>query len=151
MTISAALDTSFLVGLLDIRDKWHPAALAVRDVLKASDAELFYLDPVINEVISVLARRLSEQRRIDQFIALLDRMALLSPADSIIWISPKIAQLYPYVLDLVRQHKGKLNFHDALISLACKELNIEYIVSFDRDFDDIEWLTRIAVPNDVPL
>ena len=41
------------------------------------------------------------------------------------------------------EHKGKLNFHDALIALVSKEMDIEYIVSFDKDFDEIEWLKRV--------
>ena len=47
------------------------------------------------------------------------------------------------ILNLVRAHKGKLNFHDALIALVSKEMGIKYIVSFDKDFDEIEWLKRV--------
>jgi hypothetical protein len=34
-------------------------------------------------------------------------------------------------------------FHDALIALACQELGVRLLVSFDPDFDHIPWLTRI--------
>ena len=70
MTNRVVLDTSVLVALVDARDKWHSAATAIKDVLKAGSVGLIYLDPVINETISVLARRLQEQRRGEQFEAL---------------------------------------------------------------------------------
>ena len=149
MTIRVVLDTVIVAALLDSRDKWHQSAVAVRDSLKSVEAEIFYLDPVINEVVSVLARRLGEQQRIEQFILLLDQLKRLTPAEKITWVSPLTERLFPSVLALVRRHKGKLNFHDALIALACQEFNIRYIASFDRDFDEIDWLTRISTPQGI--
>ena len=64
MTIRVVLDTVIVAALLDSRDKWHQSAVAVRDSLKSVEAEIFYLDPVINEVVSVLARRLGVNNRI---------------------------------------------------------------------------------------
>jgi predicted nucleic acid-binding protein len=63
MTNRVVLGTSVLVALVDARDKWHSAATAIKDALKAGRVGLVYLDPVINETVSVLARRLQEQRR----------------------------------------------------------------------------------------
>jgi predicted nucleic acid-binding protein len=45
---------------------------------------------------------------------------------------------------LVQQTEGRINFHDALIALACKELDISVIISFDNDFDEISWLERYS-------
>lgn len=149
--IKVVLDTVVLAALLDSRDKWHKSAVAIRDALKSAQAEIFYFDPVINEVVSVLARRLNEQQRAEQFVSLLDHLERLIPANKITWISPGAERLYPQILSIVRQHRGQLNFHDALIALGCRELGIEHIASFDRDFDHLDWLTRIANQNDVPL
>lgn len=63
--------------------------------------------------------------------------------ESITWVYPRVSELYKAILDLVGAHKGKLNFHDALIALVSKERGIKYIVSFDKDFDKIEWLKRV--------
>lgn len=43
----------------------------------------------------------------------------------------------------MRRSAGKLNFHDALIALLCKEQHVSALVSFDRDFDDLDWLMRV--------
>ena len=47
MTNRVVLDTSVLVALVDTRDKWHSAATAIKDLLKAGGVGLVYLDPVI--------------------------------------------------------------------------------------------------------
>jgi hypothetical protein len=50
------------------------------------------------------------------------------------------------VIELVCNTSGVLNFHDALVALRCQEFGVEVIASFDQDFDQITWLTRIDTP-----
>jgi hypothetical protein len=38
---------------------------------------------------------------------------------------------------------------DALIALNCRFFGIKVIASFDRDFDQVEWLTRVETPDSV--
>jgi predicted nucleic acid-binding protein len=57
--------------------------------------------------------------------------------------------LYADILSLVRASKGELSFNDALISLACRERGIPLIASFDRDFDQVSGLQRLADVDDV--
>ncbi|MCG2770334.1 MAG: type II toxin-antitoxin system VapC family toxin [Anaerolineae bacterium] len=138
-----AIDANVLVGLLDERDKWHGTAVAIRDALDGVDSELVYYDCVLNEAISVLARRTREQRRPEQLDALLDQLARLIPASDITWVSGEIQRLYDQVLGLIRSSAGDLNFHDALMALICREQDISVLVSFDQDFDQIGWLARV--------
>lgn len=70
------------------------------------------------------------------------------PERSITWISVAVQRLFQEVVELCRSHQGKLNFHDALMALACQELGIRFILSFDEDFDEVVWLTRIADPEE---
>ncbi|MFH1927741.1 MAG: type II toxin-antitoxin system VapC family toxin [Chloroflexota bacterium] len=138
-----AIDANVLVGLLDERDKWHGTTVAIRDALDGVDSELVYYDCVLNEAISVLARRTREQRRPEQLDALLDQLARLIPASDITWVSGEIQRLYDQVLGLIRSSAGDLNFHDALMALICREQDISVLVSFDQDFDQIGWLARV--------
>ena len=138
------VDTNVLVALVDARDKWHDQAILIRDALIATDAELVYFDCVVNEAVSVIGRRAEEQKRSDQFTRLLDSLAVTVPADSITWVSASGERLYPDVLDLCRSHEGRLNFNDALIALVTQELSIPTILSFDKDFDEIDWLERLS-------
>jgi predicted nucleic acid-binding protein len=54
--------------------------------------------------------------------------------------------MYEPILALVEETNGVLNFHDALIALACREREIPVIASFDPDFDLIPWLNRLTFP-----
>ena len=141
-----AIDTNVLVALVDDNDKWHSRAVALRDALKAAEADLLYFDPVVNEAVSVLGRRAEEQKRTQQFPSLLDVLLQQVPATTITWLSAETQRLYDRVIALIRETSGVLNFHDALIALGCQELKIPVIASFDRDFDQVSWLTRIDTP-----
>ena len=143
------IDSSVLVGLINPHDLWRDRAIALRDGLLASGAELFYFDCVAAEAISAAARRLHEKGRSAEVESLLDRLDAQVPGDTITWILPDVPRLYPEVLDLIRSSSGALNFNDALIALACRERGIPAIASFDADFDQIVWLRRLARPEDL--
>jgi hypothetical protein len=49
----------------------------------------------------------------------------------------------------MRTSDGELNFNDGLIALACRERQVQLLASFDRDFDRIPWLIRVATPAEV--
>jgi predicted nucleic acid-binding protein len=144
-----AIDTNVLVALVDSHDKWHSRTVALRDALKAAEVTLLYFDPVVNETVSVLARRAEEQKRTQQFPLLLDVLLQQVPATTITWLSAETQRLYDGVVDLIRKTSGVLNFHDALIALGCQELEVTVLASFDRDFDQVSWLTRIDSPEAV--
>lgn len=144
-----AIDTNVLVGLLDERDNWHRVAIEIRDALKEVGAEVLYFDCVLTEVISVLARRTFEQKRQEQFETVLNQLLNLIPDRDIIWVTSDSQRLYRPTVELVRRFGGELNFHDALIATFCREQLISILVSFDRDFDQIEWLTRVSSASEV--
>lgn len=136
-------DANFMVALVDERDVWHPKAVTLLNALRIKGAKAVYLDCVLNEVISVLGRRFEERGRTAEFNGVLRKLKKKVPERLITWVYPRVPELYKAILNLVGEHKGKLNFHDALIALVSKEMDIKYIVSFDRDFDEIEWLKRV--------
>lgn len=143
------LDTSVLVGLIDSRDIWHNAAVALRDALKVVQVKTVYFDCVINEAISVLARRAKERKHSFEFTDLLAQLVSQVPEDSIIWISAETRRFYPEIIALVRDTSGALNFHDALIALGCRELGIQLIATFDKDFDHTFYLPLSTCPSPI--
>lgn len=147
--IQITLDTSVVVGLLDHQDLWHTKSLALKNALIEKDAQIVIFDCVLAEAISVLARRFYEKQRQKEFTALVPRILNSYPPESIFWISPTIPQKYLAVLDLIQISEGELNFNDALIALTCQSQGIKFIASFDRDFDKLDWLKRLAVPQDL--
>ena len=149
MNSLAVIDSNVLIALIDSQDKWHSLAKALLESLKKGRVNIIYFDCVLNETISVLAKRSEEQKRFEQFPKLLDQLSLIVPADLITWISADAKRLYPDILALIRTTNGVLNFHDSLMALICRELNIKTLLSFDKDFDDIDWLNRVTQPVDI--
>lgn len=143
------IDTSVLVGLVDSQDTWHDTAWSMRNALAVVQVRLVYFDCVVNEAVSVLARRAKEQKYIDQFPDLLERFSSQVPQESIAWISVAVQRLYRQIMDLVRDTSGELNFHDALIALGCRDLGLKWIATFDSDFDRITWLNRLYSPEGI--
>lgn len=117
--------------------------------LASQHIELLYPDCVLNETISVLARRCHEQGRSDAFAGLLDALESHAPSASITWISKHTEALYADTFRMVRCAEGALNFHDALIAAYCSKVGINYIASFDRDFDLVAQIHRLSTPEDV--
>jgi predicted nucleic acid-binding protein len=69
--------------------------------------------------------------------------------EQITWVYPETKRWYPTLLTLMEAHQGRLNFHDALIVLAAKEMKMSRIVSFDADFDEVKELHRIKAVSDL--
>ncbi|MBN1139310.1 MAG: type II toxin-antitoxin system VapC family toxin [Anaerolineae bacterium] len=142
------IDTSVIIGLLDPRDIWHEAACDLEATLVEKRASIVIFDCVLAEAVSTMARRIHEQRRGDDLDSLLTRVFSDYPQQDIHWILPDVPNLYTDILGLVGTSGGELNFNDALIALECRESGIPFIASFDRDFDTIDWLKRLAKPED---
>ena len=66
-----------------------------------------------------------------------------------LWLYPDLPNLYDEVVALVERTDGEINFNDALIALSCRDRSIPYLASFDTDFDRVDWLKRIAQPDDL--
>jgi predicted nucleic acid-binding protein len=144
------IDTSVLIGLLDPKDVWHDAATALKEALQGHQAEIAVFDCVLTEAISTMARRIHEQRRAADLDRLLSRILTEYPLDDILWVLPDVPALYSDIVELVRSSGGELNFNDALIALSCHHRDVPFIASFDRDFDHVSWLQRLALPDDLP-
>jgi len=144
-----AIDTSVLIGLLDSQDIWHVPAVSLQEAIVAARLGPVYFDCTLAEAISTMARRLREKHRETELSRLLDRLSAEFPAEAITWILPDVPRLYDRVMELTRASAGELNFNDGLIALACRERQISALASFDRDFDKIPWLMRVAKPENV--
>lgn len=139
----AIIDANVLLALIDEKDKWHSEAKSITRDLKDKRWNIIYLDCVVNEVISALGRRLEERKKSQDFAEIIRKLEELVPEEKIEWLYPDVPEIYSDIMELVMEKQGKLNFHDALIALFSKEHNLSYLISFDVDFDEIEWITRI--------
>jgi predicted nucleic acid-binding protein len=147
--MDVAIDTSVLVGLLVPNDHWHKQAVKLWEATKAQGYTPVYLDCVAAETISVIVRRLEGKGLSAEIAGAIRRWEEHIPTGSISWVLPDVPRLYPQIIALIRSSSGALNFNDALIALACRERGIEAIASFDEDFDQVDWLRRLARAEDL--
>jgi predicted nucleic acid-binding protein len=147
--IEVAIDSSLLVGLIYPNDNWHSRAVELWTAIKTVGHTGIFFDCVATEAVSAATRRLHEKNRLSDINRLLDQLNIYVPLESITWILPDVPRLYPEVLNLMQSSDGALNFNDALIALACREREIPAIASFDADFDQVDWLRRLALPDDL--
>lgn len=140
------VDTSILVALASSRDSQHAKATNLLQMIEADNRfDLIYSDCILIETLTVIARRAEEQKRIADFEAIAKQaLVQASISDQFVWLLPNVRIKFNDCVNLMRQTSGRLNFNDALIALACKELDISHILSFDSDFDQISWLTRLG-------
>lgn len=148
-SIKVVVDSNILVGLLNPSDHWHNHSIIFHDALQVTALQLLYFDCVVAEAVSVTMRRLFEKERTDDVEQFFNQLNAQIPKEDITWILPEVKDLYADVLALMRSTSGELNFHDALIAIVCREQQIPFIASYDRDFDQIPWLKRIATPADL--
>ena len=149
MPLQVVVDSNVLIGILNPLDHWHTHSIAFHDALKSAGVQLIYFDCVITQVTSAAARRLFEKDLADEVDQLFNRLDAQIPKTEITWVLSEVGRLYEDVLDLMRSSGGELNFHDALIAIICREQQIPAIASYDADFDQVPWLKRIAVPEDL--
>jgi predicted nucleic acid-binding protein len=141
------IDTSMLVPRLDARDALRQPALDLWSALEQGNWEALVFDCVANETISVLCRRFIERQQYAEWPVAFARFQEFCRQHPLYWSSRRVEGLFSTILDLMDQHAGRLNFHDALIVLEAQHLGVPYIASFDRDFDVIAGLQRIASPS----
>jgi len=143
------IDTSVIIGLLDSQDLWHTPAISLQEAITVAQLKPVYFDCALAEAMSTIARRLREKGREGELTGILDRLLTDFPMDTITWILPDVPLLYSQVVELIQSSNGELNFNDGLMALACRERSILAFASFDRDFDTISWLTRLAESKDI--
>jgi len=102
------MDSNVLIALMDRQDKWHSQAKLLWNALKDQNFSLIYLDRVLNETISVLARRAHEQNRSAEFFSLLDELLHQIPERLITWVSGDIPRLFRDIVEIVRQSGGRI-------------------------------------------
>jgi len=132
------VDTNVIVALLDGKDIHHPNAVKLVQRLEEERKEIVLMDCILVELYSVIARR-SRKRGYD-FSKIFPLISEIEDLYDVITAYDYRAKLHMKVLDLILASGGRLNYHDALISLVMRRKRIRQIATFDRDFETIDWV-----------
>lgn len=139
---NVVIDTNFLVALADGRDTWHARALPISNAIPPTHQGI-YLDVVINETVAVLGRRLEQQKRSTDFAGIINWLQQRISYEQVVWLAQYTQHYYREILETMVRFQGTVNFHDAMIVLYMRDNGLEYLLSFDADFDNFPDIKRI--------
>jgi predicted nucleic acid-binding protein len=142
MSVRVLVDASFLVAQMDERDVHHRTARALHELFRKRDVAYIHLDCVMNETVTVLARRAVE-RKVDPR-PIIRRLRREIPKEMLDWTGPELPRLWERALDTLEEYEGRLSFHDCLLILVSQEGSIEWVASFDQSFDHVSGVKRVG-------
>lgn len=135
----AALDTTVLYAAADRSDEWHADALEiVGGVDDGSLPEGAVVEFVLAETLNGLVTNLSHPSAVDY----LDRIE----ANDRVEIVRLTKDAFASGKAAFRRH-SRLSLVDGLVVGHMRDRGIEYLYSFDTDFDGLEGVTRLSTPD----
>ncbi|USZ68622.1 PIN domain-containing protein [Halorussus salilacus] len=132
----AIIDTNVLVARASRRDQNHEAARAVVDGIDRGDLPSVR---VTNYVVTETLNYIHERQHHALAVDLYDRLAE-STGFELVHLSKTD---FSRAVELFERYDG-LAFADATIAAYMERAEIEYLYSFDDDFDTLDDITRLA-------
>ncbi len=132
------LDTSFILSLILSSDSNHKKAL---NLAKVFNEDCYINNNVLNEVLTLIGRKLDVIAAKEVYHALNDTFTILNEYDIHNYNNRTFEIFEKYVG--VQSDKTKLSFTDSSILLTMIEYGIENLVSFDGEFKRVEGINLI--------
>lgn len=137
---TAFLDSNVLIGAASHRDQDHDRALAIVQGIDRGDLPTARLtNYVLAEAVSYIHARESHDPALDLY----DRLKSGSAFEFI--HSPKQGL---FDAETTFRAHDRLSFVDATLVADMRRHGVEYMYSFDDDFDGIDGVTRLETPDD---
>ena len=131
----AVVDTGVLVGMADVEDEHHDTAM---EIVRGMDHGDLPTGRVTNYIALETLNWIHNRKRHEKAVETYERLNQ-SAGFEILHAAQKD---FTSALSLFQTYDG-LSFGDATIVAYMQRENIEYLYSFDDDFDAIEGLTRL--------
>jgi len=131
----AVVDTGILVGMADVEDEHHDTAM---EIVRGMDHGDLPTGRVTNYIALETLNWIHNRKRHEKAVETYERLNQ-SAGFEILHAAQKD---FTSALSLFQTYDS-LSFGDATIAAYMQRENIEYLYSFDDDFDAIEGLTRL--------
>jgi predicted nucleic acid-binding protein len=136
----AVVDTGILVGMVDTDDRNHDVAM---EIVRGMDHGDLPTGRVLNHVVLETLNWIHSRKHHQKALETYERLSRSAGFELI-----HAAQTdFTGALALFETYGG-LSFGDATIAAYMQREDIEYLYSFDGDFDAIEAVTRLETPDD---
>ena len=131
------LDSNILIALMDSADVHHKRAKEIFLKINQTSGQIFLSDLVINEVLSVFAKRCESRNKPGNFKILASKFQKAAQNYPILCLYALLPANYKKIISLMIKSQGHLNFHDSLIVLFLRSVTKVKLISFDQDFADL--------------
>ena len=130
------VDTNVIVAFLIEKEKNHNKALTLfRSLLENSHGSLFVTDYIIDEVITLIGSRFKRKDLVEQAYSFMSEDSGIF--NFIKTESHHLTKAWEYWKKYTEYPKRPLSFTDASILVVSEEYSIEYVASFDTEFDGL--------------
>lgn len=136
----AVVDTSVLVGMADADDQYHDVAA---EIVGSMDHGTLPTGRVTNYVVLETLNWIHDRRRHGKAVETYTR--LNESAGFEVLHAPQ--KDFHRAVELFETHEG-FSFGDATVVAYMQREGIEYLYSFDDDFDAVDGVTRLATADD---
>lgn len=131
----AVVDTGVLIGMADVDDEHHNVAM---DIVRAIDHGDLPTGQVTNYIVLETLNWIHERKRHKKAVETYERLNQ-SAGFEILHVAQKD---FSSAVELFQTYEG-LSFGDATIAAYMQREGVEYLYSFDDDFDTLEGITRL--------
>ena len=135
----AVVDTGILIGMADTDDQHHDVAL---EIVQAMDHGDLPTGRVTNYIILETLNWIHARKRHEMAIETYARLNQ-SAGFEVLQAAQKD---FSRAVELFETYE-RLSFGDATIAAYMKREGIEYLYSFDDDFDAVDGVSRLETPN----
>jgi predicted nucleic acid-binding protein len=124
-------DSSFFIGLLDKKDKWHDQALVVSESI---NEEMMVSDLVISESVTLAGSRSGGKAGQKLYEFFVDNCQIEYVDEDV----------HRKGMEVFLKYDGKLSLPDSVSVVLMRRKGISKIASFDSDFDKVDGVKRVG-------
>jgi predicted nucleic acid-binding protein len=124
-------DSSFIIGLLDKKDKWHDQALVVSESI---NEEMMVSDLVISESVTMAGSRSGGKAGQKLYEFFVDNCHIEYLDQDVLREG----------MEVFLRYDGKLSLPDSVSVVIMKRKKLSRIISFDSDFDRVDGVKRVG-------
>ena len=133
------VDTGVLIGLADVDDDHHDTAV---EIVRGMDHGELPTGQITNYVVLETLNWIHSRKRHEKAIEMYQRLNQSTGFE----VLNAAQKDFSSALDLFETYNG-LSFGDATIAAYMQREDIEYLFSFDDDFDAVAGITRLETPD----
>ncbi|MEA1909306.1 MAG: PIN domain-containing protein [Euryarchaeota archaeon] len=125
------VDSSYYIAIVDTKDQWHKKALELSEYIETNISVVSSF--IISEVVTEIGRRSGGKVAYNLYNYFTDNC-------KIIYIN---RDLLSESMEIVLKYDGTLSLADATSVAIMDNMKIGEIISFDSDFDKVDFINRV--------